>query len=113
MATQGIYINTPIIANDYLRTASTVNTPFLQINSLTLGFDTITGTTNYDVSFRYSIYDSITGRTSLDSINYIYTGITTSFDYVITGDSDTIIQDAYSVITDYFDSAGISYTLVT
>lgn len=103
----GIYLDDGVTAFDGMVTQD--NTPFLVVEtvSLTLMNESTSG---YTTTIKYNIYDSISGLT-YDPINYSYTGITNSFDYVITTDSDAVIQDAYRVITDYFDSASINYTL--
>jgi len=108
----GINITTPIVADDEMNTTSTADTPFLIINKISTKLIDNLSNNSYKTSFTYSIYNGVDDRNTLKPINYTYTGITNSFEYTIETDIDTLIEDCYVVITDYFDNNGISYTLM-
>jgi len=116
---QGLLILTPFTADDDLRTISSKTTPFLKIKSITISSDddnndSRDGIIYYNIKPNYSIYNHIE---STIAINYLYTGMTLSYDISITDvdvdiNESQIIQKTYNKIIDYFNNNSIKYAII-
>ncbi len=112
MAVHNIEICDDIIAFDDMRTASTSDDPVLFVGSINLSLNP-NSTSGYTTKFKYDIYDFDSGRTYIENINYKYTGITLNYEHIISGDSDDIVDDCYTFVSDYFTTNSVCYLINT